>query len=231
MKMPDAGIPVNEKSKSYKIEHLPGFDVILNLDYPYPKELERIVAMLKSDPNGEYTPYYNSRIDVEGSDKAYFLKYKYFSGNNNRNLDFIRGRINHDPLAHPEEFDQGSRYALTGLLNEIILSAKIKVVIASSESQAIAKKYGFEKINFTEPIVAVTRKASKQKFLIYEYAEGDVASSEDPKIIEFAEELKKLFLSKGIVAHDLSSRQFIITKTTNEHHITLIDTEAFTLVF
>ena len=87
-----------------------------------------------------------------------------------------------------------------------------------------------------DPIAAVIDAPSRLKYLIYknikrgwdiELSSFDWKESEAQGLIEG---LRKLFLTNGIVAHDLFENQLLIDKQDGGYHLYLLDIEAYTEV-
>lgn len=242
MKTPENTIlPKAEEQKNYKIEHLPGLDVVLNLNYPNQKDIETILTILKEKPVVERPKSKNElfyRTSNEFSDKVdkleelkdndttprFHLKFK--TGSAQDDVDFILGRGDIDPINHSvrKDFDNRARYAFVGILNEMILSKKIKDLVASDAFQDVAKKHGFAGVTSSEPIAAMVERNSGEKYLIYKYVAGI-----NPQYIssDLVQNFRALFKSNGIEPHDLREAQFMVMGEGNKGTLVLLDTEAY----
>ena len=232
------GVLEEKQSRSYKIEHFPDLDVILNLDCEDPESRNIILALLQEffslKPEDRNFDSLRNKI-TSGRDKddnpLFYLKQKF---NPQYDVDFILGRIKTDPLNPTTRHDitTKSRYAFAGVLNEIILSPKIKDLIASDEFQKLARRFGFADLTFSEPIAAFSYRGldGYKKFLVYRHlTEEKFFTYYHRQVLEnLAEELKRMFLSNGIIPHDLRFHQFMINKQDGQLHLILVDTEVFT---
>ena len=237
MKSLEPGFPKNEHT-NFKVEHLPNFDVILNLDYPDKDELDQVLNFLKEpeDPNTPVSDLYDKFVvfqnlmDGEGK-LLFFPKLKTIR---HSNVDFILGRHHYDVL-NPEiakTIDRKGRYAFVGVLNEIVLATKIKKLISTKEFRDLAQKSGFSTLSFSEPIVAVLDKKSGRRFLVYKNLHRVGTFVSTPSVINmriFVNKLRVLFQEHGIQPNDLNPSQFMVfDKGDGGMCIFLIDTEAYT---
>lgn len=231
----------SESGKNYRIEHLPGFDVVVNLDYSDKEEARELLEIIKRNPMGQDFSASNSwqnllQFKLEGSDR-FFVKTKkadYIKWQ----VDFIRDRTAADPLndESKKDFDKESRNARVGVMNEILLSKKIKEIVCSKEAQDIAKKYGFTVIEYNEPILAIIYKGENDKSLIYKKIDGEQSlewirrnfHSNLSKIKNLTLDFRELFFKNNIYPHDLKDRQFLIVEKDGKPAIVLIDAEAYT---
>ncbi len=117
---------------------------------------------------------------------------------------------------------RGNR-AYNSLLNEIVLSAQIRDLVASDEAQGVAKKYGYLRISYVEPLVGLIDKVAGKKTVIYEYVENTGARP----LPDLVEDLERLFLRKGIYPDDIGTRQFLTSDTPKGMVLYLIDTEGY----
>ena len=233
MKSPDNLKPgALEEQRSYKIEHLPGFDVVVNLDYPRKEDQDKVLEILRQNQAIKSLGVYNFLDKItnirDGSGKfCFFLKPKKFL---QKNVDFILGRTQEDPVnaVAAQDLDKSARYALSGVINEIILSKKIKAIIASSEVQKLARQHGFAGMKFAEPIVALIDNKTPSKFLIYENMRDDCAYPSDYVPQDLTNDLREIFLRDGINPHDLRENQFIKNEQNGKPFLVLIDIEAYT---
>lgn len=244
--METSGIPKVsgvENKNTFRIEHLPHIAVIVNLDYPEKGDVDIILAALKKEQTKKMAETKGRKFDLEsqlfeignlvenGENLRFHVKLKQYS---EQHIEFIKDPLkNKDPInaLASIDFDRKSRYALIGVTNEIILSKKIKEIVASNAVQGLAKRYGFAGMIFSEPIVAIIDKEFKNKYLIYKRIEQEsFIPTAKKNIRELAQELRQLFKKNGIYPHDLQSRQFMITNQDGKTYIVLIDTEAYTKI-
>jgi hypothetical protein len=108
-----------------------------------------------------------------------------------------------------------------------VLSKKVRELINSNAAQELAKKYNFEGINFSEPIIAINDKKSHRKYLVYRPILGHSVDEDNLVIEKFAKELKQLFLLNGLTPNDLQARQFMTSNESGKDYINLIDIEAY----
>ena len=166
-------IKTTETQKTYRIEHFDKFDVVVNLDYLDKQAQEEVLSMLKEKMPDDQPGISDllgmiSAIRDEQGNLRFFVKRK---KNPKDYLDFMNGLIKIDPISPflRHDFDVKSRYALIGTLSEIILSKKVKEIIASEEVQQLARNLNFAGFIFSEPIVSVVGKKYSQRYLIYKY--------------------------------------------------------------
>lgn len=226
--------------KTYKTEHFPGFDIVVNLDSN--KEDQKIILDIfkkesLSSPMG-FSPLGDvlslSLKEIEKVDKyqRFFIKIK--NPNSQKAVDFITGRTTEDYI-NPDvldDFDKKSRYAKESILSEIVLSKKIKEIVASDEVQNLAKKHGFEGMKFSEPIIALVDRDHPIKYLIYRNIKKralhfNINYSGAQDIVK---NLRKIFLQNNIFPADLREEQFLVTQENDHSYIVLIDTEAYTKI-
>jgi len=236
MKTPDMTVPAPESHPTYRIEHLPGLDVVLNLDHPDQRRVLFLLAFLKRYSNGktgdeklfdfDLLTEGSQFVDEDGEQLFFFSKKRYLQ----INVDFILGRIKKDPLGQgpASDIDTKGRYALESVLNEISLSQKIKQIVASKEAQQLAQKHGFNNFVFLEPLAAFVNRKSRHKFLVYRHIMSGDFLDEDFHLPTLVPELKKIFLAHGIRPNDLRSDQFMIKEEDGKVTLILIDVEAYT---
>lgn len=233
---------LESKPRDYQIEHLPDSDIILNLDYKSSEDRKAVLRFLKEPKS------INDKIDnlknlhAENNSSQYFVKQKKYTGKEAAGITERWG------------FERGATVGLRSVLNEILLSKRVREIIVSGEAQEIARKYGFGGIRFVEPIAGIIIKDGR-KFLVYKNIrskevyefeeEGDFNFSYSmPREIRneinnklenafyngppsLAEELYKLFSDKGVIANDLRPNQFMLTKQDDTFFLNLIDVEAY----
>ncbi len=231
----ESGIPTRENSenkKTFRLEKLPWADVVLNLDADNKEDPETVLEIIKKNgqPQG---PLAFAQISFSEDEEGKFFAKTKDKTVMKQQINFALGRSNMDPVDvnFREDFDKQARFAYSSILNEIILSPKIKRLVASDDFQKLAKKYGFSGMDFIEPVAGVIEKY--YKYLIYRNLKG----TENPatlsvwrrfKIENFTNQLRKLFLANGIKPNDLRSQQFMATKKGDEYFLHLIDIEAYT---
>lgn len=230
------------KNKNYRIEHFKDFDVVVNLDYPNKEEINELLELLRINNLYKTNQFlikdsfiykkYEQMMDSEPNIFSRFF-FKVKKGYHiEAEIDFIKGRTDRDAIKEEfrNDFDSKSRYARAGILNEIILSQKIKEIVESNEFQDLAKACNFEGIKFAEPIVAIIYKENQDKCLVYKNikSERSIMKSDNTDLLALG--LRRVFLKNGINANDLRATQFIITKEDDKSYIVLIDTEAYTEV-
>ncbi len=224
-----------ESRSNIKIEHLPWIDVVCNLDYSTPSDIARVIELIKEKgaPTGGLA-FLQDPFDTDADNKKFFLAKKAKS-TSQRLVDFSLGRSQDDPISKElaGDFDKESRYALAGILNEIVLSPKIKRLVSSLPFQNIARDYGFAGFDFVEPIAGLVEKSPQgyYKYLVYpnkKNIEFPISVNNFRKIIKVCEKLRKLFLENGIHPHDLRESQFIVTQDGLGSYLHLVDIEAYT---
>lgn len=232
----------NEADRTYRIEQLPGLVAIVNLDYSSQEDREIILEILKNNPLGKSFSMSDllSKISIVKDNKGqrFFTKGKrgFIDPVSKELISWVKNSSNLNVLDNFQ--DKKARYALAGVLNEIILSKKIKKIIASNAVQELVKKHNFAGIKFSEPIFALIHKEQRRKYLVYKNLKSEnvfLDSSEDVfwegyNSTELIDDLRKIFFKNGINPNDLNERQFIITEQEGKPSLVLIDTEAYTKV-
>lgn len=228
-------IAENKAEGAYRIEHLPGLDVVENLDYPEKKDRGDILELLRSNPLGKNLGLKGLSKKVQnlkqGGNRRFFIKTK---SNPAIMVDYILDRNGRSHTAFESAKDENFmtkrvQYTRAGVLSEIIISPKIRKIVASGEVQELARKYGFDSMKFAEPIFALTFKESVKKALIYKNIKWEAGSS-GGNFDNLAEDLRKIFLRNSIYPNDLHSSQFMITEQDGKPCIMLIDIESYTEV-
>ena len=219
--------PSRERPK-VQIIHLSDMDVVLSRENAESVEVKTILDILEKPQRGYEDKVENiSYARTSEHKRAFFVKRKQVESQ--YMVDVILGRESRDPIAEHlrYDFNNKARYALAGVLNEVILSKKIKKLVASESFQKIAHKYGFTALAFQDPIVAIVKKHSK--FLVYNFTE-EQKYKKDTALNHnlggnIVEDLRVLFVENGIVSHDLRETQFMVDEN---NRLILIDTEAYT---
>jgi len=235
MSGPELGFPKKEDietQKTFRVEHLPWADVVLNLDSSHKEDLETVLGVIKKNgpPKGPLS-FLEVSFDSNYDNKKFFMKRKSKS-TSQRIIDFALNRSKNDPINQDVayDFNKEARYALVSILSEITLSPKIKRLVALNAFQKLAKDHGFTKMEFSEPIAAVVEQYFK--YLIYRYIKDPQSIHyflKKPSIDRFVSELRKLFMDNGIIPHDLRSQQLLVTEQNGERVLHLIDIEAYTI--
>lgn len=225
-----------EKNKTYKVEHFPKLDVIVNLDYPKQEDCKELLGIIGKNQLDNVSHINIDKLLLkissikDGEDKKFFIKKKPETvKHKTKNLvDLIKNPKQEEVLG--EFKDRKVRYGLAGVLGEIVLSNKIKKVINLDLVQKLAQKYNFSSMKFSEPIVSFLEKEDYKRFVIYKNLKEEDAKSffDKNKSESLAENLREIFFKNGIIPNDLSGRQFVVTKENEKYHINLIDTEAYT---
>lgn len=221
-----------EENKTYRTEHFPKLDVVVNLDYFKQKDCNDILKIVNDnldiDFNIDHILYEISNCEDDKKDQRFFIKIKpeVVDTKTKKIIDLIKN-------PRPEEVigdfkNKKARYNFVGVLNEIILSKKIRELVASDMFQRLAKKYGFAGMKFAEPISALIDKEQHKKYLIYKNLEliDGMFPNDDSYI--FIDDLRRIFLQNNIFPNDLNIRQFIVTQENGKYYIVLIDIEAYT---
>ncbi len=218
----------NKKGKSYKIEHLNNFDVIVNLDYPNKEYLSTLLEALKNHTIEEMR-----RDDVFMT--HFFIK-ENFEESIKAHVDFNTGRSVSDPISehYKDDFNMRARYNMVSALNEIVISPKVKKVVESPQFQEVVKRSGcFAGVMFCEPILsAIVNKPENKynnKYSFYEKINIDPASSVSTPMpsVDDIREMRKIFFQNNIFPHDLNLKQFMITRHQGKPYLVLIDIEAY----
>jgi len=164
----------------------------------------------------------------QDDDRRFFVKTK---GNPKIMVDYIldrNGRSHKDfeNSMYGDFKSKRAQYTRAGVLSEIIISNKIKNIVASNEVQELARKYGYSAMKFAESIFALTFKESSKKALIYKNIKFKVGSTISG-LENFTEDLRKIFLRNGIRPGDLNPHQFMVTEQDGKPCIVLIDVESY----
>jgi len=232
MKSPELSTPKKESGSGYKVEHLPGADVVLNLGYPLAVDRDVILRIFNEGLVTEKKPDVSeslkkiSAIEDQDGEKRFYVKNK--RGASEANIDFMKGRTKKDPLT-PEAskyMDMGARHRRASVSNEIVFAPKIKDLVASEKFQKLAREYGYASLSFAEPIVSVIEKTSKEKYVVYRNTKG-VNVQNKQIFTQVAQDLGKLFLENGVVSYDLKWFDFMVIKQDDKYHLVLLDTEAY----
>ena len=213
--------------------------MVVNLDYPDLKEQENLLSILREklpieyiEHVGHYPPRVQAIYEMTTNIHVpFFIKEK---ADAKRQISFLQGRTTWDPINKHvrHDFTPKARRMRMGFLNEIILSRKIKALIALPEFQNVVKANGFVDLSFSEPIMAIVDKKSGRKFILYKnYPQRrdsrNFEKSEIPALEEVAKGLRKLFLAHGINPHDLRWEQFLKIVDEQGERLVLTDTEAY----
>lgn len=234
-----------ENVRAFQLEHIPHdkpiVDVVSNLDYPVAEDREAILDVLRDESIDKaslgvvhkFSIRLQRLINLRDVQNNIRFHVKRKIGANQKSVDYILGRTKKDPLTETAAVgaDEKTRYAFNSVLNEIILSKKIKELIALPSFQDLAKRHGYTDLIFAEPIVAIVDKKISFKYLVYKRINGvDVGfpKSFNLGMRKLAYELQELFFDNGINAHDLRWDQFMMTEEGGQRHLVLIDVEAYT---
>ena len=233
--MESKGAPVinPETKRNVEIKHFQGIDVVLNprsLSYDRESLLEIIEdESMTAKAKIEY-PKLVSRIEDindENGYKRFYVKTKRDSLQVQDSIDFLKGRTNID-FINDSGFSREARYARIGVLNEMILSKKIKELIKSQKFQELVRRYGFLNLDFPEPILAMVINRSNHKYLVYKNIRSPIAYPMPRPSNEMVKELKELFIDNGVMPYDLRLDQFMVTGDEKGTHLFLIDVESYT---
>jgi hypothetical protein len=220
-----------EEQRTYKIEHFPGFDMVVNLDYPDASSINSLLNILQENTS---LSFYRLVAKIK-SYPEFFVKKKDNIGRQLATVKAIKtNKYNskEDPIAVflRDDFNTESRYARISILSEIILSKKVKEIICSAEVQELARRYGFYSMDFAEPITGIVYNNHRgRKFLVYKNISNTRTMPVNFYLGDFSKDLRKIFVKNGIQPSDLRNDQFIFTiDSHNGYKITLIDIEAYT---
>ena len=235
----ESGMLPQQERKTYRIEHLPGIDVVISLNYSDKQDQRDILDILRSGmaANKKLEDIIEQIGELENSDggNRFFVKWKGLASQ--ESVDFILGRTDVDPLtkASGQNASRQTRFAFNSVTNEIALAPTIKKLVAQEDFQTLVKKYGFASLDFAEPIMAIVERSTKEKYLFYRCIDGTEAHLmvekrllKEKNFRGIAKELKKLFLKNGIVAHDLSSYRWDQFMVAPGNNLFLFDIEAYT---
>ena len=222
----------NEGDRTFRIEQLPGFVVVENLDYLEKKDRDDILELLRNNPLGKNLGFNGLSKKIQSlkqdGNRSFFVKMK---STPTIMVDYILNRNGRSNTAfeyatHGDFGSKKAQYTRAGVMNEIILSKKIKNIVASSEVQELARKYGFAGMKFAEPIFALIFKESVKKALIYKNIKWKVGSTISG-FENLAEDLRKIFLQNNIHPNDLNPHQLMVTEQDGKLYIVLIDVESY----
>ncbi len=234
MNMELPNVSKKEQIKTFEIEHLDGVDVVMNLDYQNVEDRNIVLDIIKNNPHLDKLLFMQPYIYIgPDSDRSRFYVKVKQDNLAQHHVDFILGRPVDDPIKgdFKKDFDTKARYGMAGVLNEVILSPKIRQLISSVEFQDLAKQFGFARMEFVEPIVAAADRTYRLKYLVYKnIKEIQISNSiwERFKLKSFANKLRNLFLKHGIIPHDLRKAQLLISEKDGKRQLYLVDIEAYT---
>ncbi|MFA7244641.1 MAG: hypothetical protein WC070_00495 [Candidatus Magasanikbacteria bacterium] len=226
------------KAPDYQVEHLPDYDIVLNMDYGSFNDQAHLLKTLRGSGSIDDKIDQLKKMREEDGELPYFIKQKKYTAK-----AIAKG------IAERQKFKGTAEIGFRSVLNEILLSKRIKEIIASDDAQKIVRKWGFEGLRFVDPIAGVVARDGR-KFLVYKNikskevyefeTEGsfdlnyglptevrDDIESKLRNLYSITAELKKVFFDNGIHANDIRDNQFMLTKQGDKYFLNLIDVEAY----
>ncbi|MEK7551744.1 MAG: hypothetical protein AAB532_04060 [Patescibacteria group bacterium] len=141
------------------------------------------------------------------------------------------GLTRYDSVVPKSSFFRRIFNADLSLVNEISLAPAVTAVVESESVQSAVRQYGFDRLEFIEPLVGIIEKGySPRKIMIYEYREMF------PPTLKQLEELRSFehylifkFEGLGIDPMDLRAGQMMASPTTSDGQRTLylLDSERY----
>jgi hypothetical protein len=143
---------------------------------------------------------------------------------------FKAGHFNKEQMKFAGEKMRRVVYAVNSVVNEISISPKIKEVLGGEDAQRIMAQYGFERIEFVEPLLGVVDRKTGGKAVLYKFVEGDlwldtVYDSLAEGFEETVDAIASLLERTGIYVNDLKAEQCLLSK--DRKTIYLLDAEQF----
>ncbi len=226
------------KAPDYQVEHLPDSDIVLNMNYGGFDDQAHLLETLRGSGSIDDKIDQFKKKREEDSKLQYFIKQKKYTA-----------KAISEGIAKRQGFESAAEIGLRSVLNEILLSKRIKEIIATDEAQEIVRKHGFGGLRFVMPIAGVIARDGR-KFLVYKNikskevyefeSEGsfdlnyglptevrDDIESKLRNLYSIAAELDKVFFDNGIHANDIRDNQFMLTKQGDKYLLNLIDVEAY----
>ncbi len=207
-----------ELDRNIEIIHKENFDVVVNTHYDSYHELEQdLDQILNAIQNRAHHTLI--RFAYPENDPKYFIKERAHASKSIEDFALLTGDIKNTQLA------------FSSITNEVKLSDTINEVIESDQAQKIARRLGYDSLDYLPIIAGVADRDRIAKFGIYRYVpdETNKGIAKHDKGYGFAaqmtDRLRDLFFNAGINPYDLRTYQFIEDKQNNK--IYLIDTEGY----
>ena len=103
------------------------------------------------------------------------------------------------------------------------------------------KKYGFDSLSVTEPLLGVIDKATSKKMVVFDFIKGDSLETvwswlvkpslftirRDRYAPAFVGDLQRLFKDRGVSSVDLQPRHILLDTNGNKRNLFLIDMEGY----
>ena len=225
-------LPNLEKQTNYRIEHFPGLDVVVNIDYGEKEDMDSILKIVRSCISGEIVnteEVLNKLKNLKNrKGKIFFIKQKHEAliPGTKKLVNLVKNPSEDEVT---EDFkDPRARYGLVGVMNEISISSKVRKILSLKEVQELVQKHKFFSIELVEPIVAFSDRNRMKKYLIYKNIEVTDLLHEELENQNLVNELREFFLRYGISMNDLSPRQLLMVEKNGKRMLYLTDIEAYT---
>lgn len=204
-------------------------------------EMQRLMAAVKQEAEkatpGNPLPSWRSlgkegnlQVDNLESPK-YVAKRKWATP---ENITFAKAVSTNRETANEGQLEKKKyMYAANGVLSKMSLSKEIKDTVESEDVQKVFIDIGYDSFDYLEPLVGIIDKESKEKMMVYKYVKGvDMVKYYDDGFPTgtFAafSKLNTTLMEKGIIPHDLSVEQFMVSEEENgKKKLYLIDTEMY----
>jgi len=203
---------------TWETRHLEAFDVVVNLDAQIP-DVEGLVNRV-GNGIGDWPS-----IEQKGTNKLFvddlalpslFAKKRYWSTLAGRR----RLKTAYDP--------KSSNPATQSLMSEMVLSPRIKELMASEGATEIATRYGIDEFRYVEPLIGLVERNTKSKYMIYNFINGEILPTHYARYAGLVTEIIKFLSSNGIYPYDMVlDDNFILEERDGRKIAHLIDTEKF----
>lgn len=216
-------------ARRFELLHGVNFDVMANKTASDKDKVDVLLEQVKTNLANANDPLAGWVVDGQHSRLRYdkFTEPKYVAKTkwkDRKDFDSTLNLVKVWNQDNPYRFGtERQNRVYNSLLNEIDLSAQIRDLVVGDDAQGVAKKYGYLKMNYVEPLIGLIDKKAGKKTVIYEHIEN--TGARPPR--DLVEDLERLFLRKGIYPRDLNEKQFLISDTPEGMVLYLIDTEGY----
>jgi hypothetical protein len=212
---------IEKERKNIEIKHFDNFDVVINLSAD-PQLLENLRQNLVDEES--LIKFLNIQPE------QFFIKLK--TASEDDIVESIHSLPEGEWVEEYRYLDKEMAQRMNSVLNEILLSRKVKEVIKDDAVQEEVRKIGYSKIDFIEPLIGIIDKNKSKKFTVYEKVKAAPAWKDLPRDLErelgdFVRFVKHRLYKAGIESVDLYSKQILEETVGHKKSLHLIDIEAY----
>jgi hypothetical protein len=217
-------------TRTHELIHFNQYDILIGSELYAADQVAEVITQavmgIQEAANCPDLPLYFNR---ESSMGTLFVKRKTYSGVDHKmehRDELATGLCDTGDIELTQETLLACRkvwFARSSVINEMKVAALVNPVVKMPAAQVIAKRHGFESLEYIRPLLTVVDKSNRYKYTVSSFHDMKERADIDTTI---EAELVELFSQQGIVANDLEHWHLQVDAD-DEKKLYLLDTEEY----